>query len=1013
MDRHDAGARARERQEAVRRVDERRAAAAQRARQADLLPQDLGPARRARPTGTTASPSARASSRDVARPSRAARGRAPSVTSRTTRSLAGNGTSPYDQAHGRRGGGQGAGRATHEARELSWIFDIPIDLGRPEDLLRADHAAGPASGDGPRPPRRVMYANAHVLNQSAGNAELRGALESADLVYCDGYGVRLAAKALDAPIPHRMTGADWIWSLAALCEQTGESIYLLGSEPGDRAARAAERLAATLPGARRRRHTTTATSTSARRTTTASSRTSTPAARASCSSAWARRSRSCGCRRNAHRLDVDVLWTVGALFDVVSGKVPRAPGWLADNGLEWIFRLAIEPGRMWRRYLLGNPVFVRRVMTQARARGTAPAPEAARSSSRSARSAALSVADYAGRRPASRRSTTSRCARARRRARCSRSAGFGVVRLLLPARAARARAAVGAAGRRVRARRSRSRRSATRACRSRLNLRGRPRRRSPRSASSRCGARGLPAPPASLARRSPGRCGSRVLVACVALVPMFRAGFATVPGNGSDAHLAVGTAHFLQDHPPTDVAPEEPVDRVPLVWRSKPPIYYPLAAVATVTGHGDVGGVRAGRRACCSRSRRSGSSCSRATRSARAWPARRSGMARRRPRPRRAPDRRRTRTSTSCGASSRCRSRCCSRGGRAGATRGAVALLALFLAVGAFAYPLLLPIPLVALAVLLWPERGRLRGAVARPRSLLWIVPLAARAAVPAARRRREGWRRGRAGRRPDARRCATWGGDLVAFVPEHQFVALPSTAAARRRSAPLLVVAIVCELRRQPRALALGARRRPAVRRRSPPRGSARATSAGTSTSRRSRSSGRSRVLLAAVGVSRLRRCAWRRRSRVLVWLARRRARATRCVMTFDQTPPRGHRARASVDARLPPRTRRSGSTSSPRTQLWVAVLPRRPAAVLAAAAARARATRTSRSRARPTTSSPSAGSASRSTPPASPLWSGERYVLYRQRAPCPGTTSARGRCSRPSPRSLSTATLPAPAGL
>jgi N-acetylglucosaminyldiphosphoundecaprenol N-acetyl-beta-D-mannosaminyltransferase len=77
-------------------------------------------------------------------------------------------------------------------------------------------------------------------------------------------------------------------------------------------------------------------------------------------------------QRNAERLNVDVLWTVGALFDVVSGKVPRAPGWLADNGLEWIFRLAIEPGRMWRRYLLGNPVFIHRVQ-KARARGQAPA----------------------------------------------------------------------------------------------------------------------------------------------------------------------------------------------------------------------------------------------------------------------------------------------------------------------------------------------------------------------------------------------------------------------------------------------------------------------------------------------------------------------------------------------------------------------------------------------------------------------------------------------------------------
>jgi N-acetylglucosaminyldiphosphoundecaprenol N-acetyl-beta-D-mannosaminyltransferase len=55
------------------------------------------------------------------------------------------------------------------------------------------------------------------------------------------------------------------------------------------------------------------------------------------------------------------VWTVGALFDYVSGRVPRAPHWMADHGLEWIFRLALEPRRMWRRYLLGNPVFLWRV----------------------------------------------------------------------------------------------------------------------------------------------------------------------------------------------------------------------------------------------------------------------------------------------------------------------------------------------------------------------------------------------------------------------------------------------------------------------------------------------------------------------------------------------------------------------------------------------------------------------------------------------------------------------------
>ena len=61
-----------------------------------------------------------------------------------------------------------------------------------------------------------------------------------------------------------------------------------------------------------------------------------------------------------------MVWTVGALFDYVSGHVPRAPRWLADHGLEWIFRLAIEPNRMWRRYLIGNPTFLSRVYSETR-----------------------------------------------------------------------------------------------------------------------------------------------------------------------------------------------------------------------------------------------------------------------------------------------------------------------------------------------------------------------------------------------------------------------------------------------------------------------------------------------------------------------------------------------------------------------------------------------------------------------------------------------------------------------
>lgn len=52
------------------------------------------------------------------------------------------------------------------------------------------------------------------------------------------------------------------------------------------------------------------------------------------------------------------LMAVGAAFDLVSGNVPQASGWIQRAGLEWLFRLVQEPGRLWRRYLSTNPAFV-------------------------------------------------------------------------------------------------------------------------------------------------------------------------------------------------------------------------------------------------------------------------------------------------------------------------------------------------------------------------------------------------------------------------------------------------------------------------------------------------------------------------------------------------------------------------------------------------------------------------------------------------------------------------------
>lgn len=57
--------------------------------------------------------------------------------------------------------------------------------------------------------------------------------------------------------------------------------------------------------------------------------------------------------KNFKKLKATVFLSIGGTFDFLSGKIPRAPLWMRNNGLEWVFRLIIEPRRLWRRYLLG------------------------------------------------------------------------------------------------------------------------------------------------------------------------------------------------------------------------------------------------------------------------------------------------------------------------------------------------------------------------------------------------------------------------------------------------------------------------------------------------------------------------------------------------------------------------------------------------------------------------------------------------------------------------------------
>ena len=68
--------------------------------------------------------------------------------------------------------------------------------------------------------------------------------------------------------------------------------------------------------------------------------------------------------RYVGRLPVPVLIGVGAAFDMHAGVTRQAPRWMQRSGLEWLFRLATEPRRLWRRYLTNNPRFVWRLFLQ-------------------------------------------------------------------------------------------------------------------------------------------------------------------------------------------------------------------------------------------------------------------------------------------------------------------------------------------------------------------------------------------------------------------------------------------------------------------------------------------------------------------------------------------------------------------------------------------------------------------------------------------------------------------------
>ena len=203
----------------------------------------------------------------------------------------------------------------------------------------------------------IGFANAHCLNVAWTDPAYRACMERMDWVLPDGIGVRLGCQLSSQPAVRNLNGTDLFPVLCETAQAEDWSFYLLGGEPGI-AERMAERTRERYPRLQIRGWNHGYFTEREEPALLESIRTLRPdilfvALGAPRQDIWI--------AKNLENLGIAAAFGVGGLFDFVSGRRGRAPAWIRGIGLEWLFRLALEPRRLMRRYILGNPLFLYRV----------------------------------------------------------------------------------------------------------------------------------------------------------------------------------------------------------------------------------------------------------------------------------------------------------------------------------------------------------------------------------------------------------------------------------------------------------------------------------------------------------------------------------------------------------------------------------------------------------------------------------------------------------------------------
>ncbi len=208
--------------------------------------------------------------------------------------------------------------------------------------------------------RSVMYANAHTLNLAFQDSGFRTVLNASDMVFADGIGVVWAARFLHNVWLEKLVCRVWVESFLARAAAERLSIFILAGKPGVAEA-AAKQIRQKIPslqvvGTHHGFFQTNEVPDLLSKINASQPDIVFLGMGSPFQEKWTAEHR--------RQIAAPVCCTVGAYFDYQAGLETPVPEWLNRLGLEWLWRLLVDPMGKWQRYVVGNPLYIWRVLNQ-------------------------------------------------------------------------------------------------------------------------------------------------------------------------------------------------------------------------------------------------------------------------------------------------------------------------------------------------------------------------------------------------------------------------------------------------------------------------------------------------------------------------------------------------------------------------------------------------------------------------------------------------------------------------